>query len=63
VEYPDDSIVFSPDWVQWRIPLGSFTGIDPTRIRGLLIGVGSRSDATPGGSGMVYIDDIRVIKP
>lgn len=63
VEYPDDSIVFSPDWIQWQIPLGSFTGIDPTWIRGLLIGMGSRSDPAPGGSGTVYIDDIRVIKP
>jgi hypothetical protein len=63
VEYPDDSVVFSPDWVRWQIPLDSFAGIDPTRIRGLVIGVGSRSDSTPGGSGTIYIDDIRVIRP
>ncbi len=63
VEYPDDTVVFSSDWVQWRVPLTDFSGVDPTRIKKMVIGVGSRNDPTPGGSGTIYVDDIRVVKP
>ena len=43
-------------WSQWDIDLASF-GVDLLDIRELIIGVGN---GTVGGSGILYIDDIRL---
>jgi len=36
--------------------------LDVTAIRKMDIGIGSPDNPQPGGSGIIYIDDIRVIK-
>ncbi|MDH5694902.1 MAG: hypothetical protein OEZ47_17530, partial [Gammaproteobacteria bacterium] len=52
-------------WRQWRVPLHAFTdqGINLTNVDKLGIGLGSKSDmAVVGGTGTMYIDDIRLYR-
>ena len=53
-------------WTEWVIPLSAFAdqGIDLTNVDKLAIGLGTRGNMTvPGGSGKVFIDDIRLYRP
>jgi hypothetical protein len=59
----DATAVTAADWIEVQMPLSSFTGVNMTRVQKVTIGVGSRTSPTPDGSGKVFIDDIRVIKP
>jgi len=62
----DPSASTSRSWTQWRIPLQGFAdqGINLTNVDKLAIGLGSRSGmASAGGSGTMYIDDIRLYQP
>ena len=44
---------------QWKINLAELaTEIDLTRISSLSIRIGEPDDVTPGGAGLLYIDDI-----
>jgi hypothetical protein len=47
-------------WQEWRIDLTSFAGVDPTRVKKMYVGVGDRTTPRSGGSGTLYIDDIRL---
>jgi hypothetical protein len=49
-------------WTEWTIPLSSFTGVNPAKIKKIYIGVGQRTGGTAGGTGTIYVDDIQVIK-
>jgi hypothetical protein len=54
------------EWTQWIVPLQAFgdQGIDLTNVDKIAVGLGSKSGmASAGGSGTMYIDDIRLIKP
>ena len=58
---PEAAMVRS--WTQWRIPLQAFIdqGINLTNVDKIAIGLGSKSGITSaGGSGTVFIDDIRL---
>ena len=51
------------DWTEWRIPLQAFAdqGINLRNVDKIAIGLGSKSGmAASGGSGTMYIDDIRL---
>ena len=61
IEHPDPAAVTIDDWKQWRIPLTDFTDVDPTAIRIMSIGVGDRASSQPGGSGVLYVDDIELV--
>ena len=53
-------------WTQWRIPLQSFAdqGINLTNVDKIAIGLGSKAGMTVvGGTGTMYIDDIRLYRP
>lgn len=53
-------------WQQWAIPLQAFSdqGINLTNVDKIAIGLGDKSGmATLGGSGTMYIDDIRLYQP
>ena len=53
-------------WTEWRIPLQEFAdqGINLTNVDKIAIGLGSKSGmASAGGSGTMYIDDIRLYRP
>jgi hypothetical protein len=59
---PDATAVNSATWVEVKMPLSSFTGVSASKIKKIFIGVGSRTSPAADGTGMLYIDDIRVIK-
>ena len=65
VTHPDANAYKSASWLTWKIPLSTFTtaGVKVTAVKTMYLGVGNRSAPTPGGTGKLYIDDIRVIKP
>jgi hypothetical protein len=53
-------------WTEWVIPLSAFAdqGINLTNVDRIAIGLGTRGNMTvPGGSGKMYIDDIRLYQP
>jgi hypothetical protein len=59
----DATAVNSAAWTEVQIPLSSFTGVSMTKVKKLFIGVGDRNSPAADGAGMLFIDDIRVIKP
>jgi hypothetical protein len=66
VYHPDETAVTKDTWSQWIIPLEAFSdlGVDLTKVTTLGIGVGTRGNTTvAGGSGRIYIDDIRLYRP
>jgi hypothetical protein len=53
-------------WTEWIIPLQAFAdqGIVLTNVTKIAIGFGTKGNTTvPGGSGKMYIDDIRLYPP
>ncbi len=62
VEHPDANAATLTSWQEWNIPLTAFTGVDFNSIKKVYIGLGDRDAPVQGGSGTVYIDDIRLYK-
>jgi len=62
--HPDPDAVLATEWRQWSISLADLiaAGVDVTAIRTLNIGVGDLDNPQPGGIGIIYVDDIRVIQ-
>ncbi|MBN1505324.1 MAG: LamG domain-containing protein [Sedimentisphaerales bacterium] len=67
VVYRDDpNTTLTETWTEWRIPLQAFAdqGANLSDVTSFAIGVGTKGDAkTPGGSGLLYIDDVRLYRP
>jgi hypothetical protein len=63
VTHPDQAIVATTKWTQWKIPLSSFPGVNLAKVKKMYIGVGDKKAPVAGGSGRIYIDDIQVTKP
>ncbi len=65
VAYDDPSAATSGRWTEWRIALQAFAdqGIDLTNVDKIAIGLGSKAGAAAGGTGTMYIDDIRLYQP
>ena len=59
--WPDGAVL--NDWTQWKIPLSQFAGVDLSAVSKMFLGVGSRTNPQPDGTGIVYFDDIIVIGP
>ncbi len=53
------------DWTEWNIPLTDFSdqGVVLTDVSKLAIGFGGADNPQPGGSGLMYFDDIRLYLP
>ena len=51
-------------WKQWRVPLQALAdqGINLSNVDKLAIGLGSKGGPATGGSGTMYIDDIRLYR-
>jgi hypothetical protein len=60
VNNPDKTAIATGDWVGWRIQLTDFTGVNMASIKKMYIGIGNKTAPAAGGSGKVYIDDIRL---
>jgi hypothetical protein len=63
VAHPDPAATTLATWQPWRIPLSEFSGVNLSRVETLILGVGSRTQPTPGGAGILYVDDIGVGHP
>jgi hypothetical protein len=65
VYYDDPNATLISDWTQWNIPLTDFgdQGVVLTDIGKLTIGFGGADNPQPGGSGLVFFDDIRLYLP
>jgi len=65
VPHSDATATTATDWIEWKIPLADLTaaGVNVGAIKKMSIGVGSRTAPTPGGTGVIYVDDIRVAVP
>ena len=64
--YDDPAAATIDTWTEWVIPLSVFAdqGIVLTDIDRIAIGLGTRGNMTvPGGSGKMYIDDVRLYQP
>lgn len=63
VPHSDAQFILSAFWREWKIDLRRFAavGVDMTKIKHMVIGVGVRgNETTPGSKGIIYIDDIRL---
>lgn len=49
-------------WHTWNIDLADF-GVDLENVVGMVIGIGDEGSTEEGGSGTIYIDDIRLYAP
>jgi hypothetical protein len=66
VIHDDPAAAQISSWTQWIIPLQPFAdqGIVLTNVDRVAIGLGTQGNMTiPGGSGKMYIDDIRLYQP
>ena len=63
VTYDDPSAATVRSWTLWLVPLQAFAdqGINLTDVDQIAIGLGAKAGgATPGGSGTIFVDDIRL---
>jgi hypothetical protein len=65
VTHTDANAVRLDTWQEWNIPLKTFSdaGLSLNSITKMYIGVGNRDSPTAGGTGTIYIDDIRLYRP
>jgi hypothetical protein len=66
VVHDDPAATQIDTWTEWIIPLQAFAdqGITLTDVNSLAIGLGTKGNkTTPGGSGKMYFDDIRLYQP
>ncbi|OHB77133.1 MAG: hypothetical protein A2Z25_11740 [Planctomycetes bacterium RBG_16_55_9] len=63
--YGDPGAATVRSWTQWVISLQAFAdqGINLSNVDKLAIGLGTKGGAASGGSGTMYIDDIRLKRP
>jgi len=66
VVHDDPAAAQIDTWTQWVIPLQTFAdqGINLADVDRIAIGLGTKGNmTTPGGSGKMYFDDIRLYRP
>jgi hypothetical protein len=61
VQHADSAPVTGIQWAEWRVPLSDFTGVNPAQVKKLYLRLGDPAQPTPGGTGLLYVDDIRVV--
>ncbi len=59
----DADLSVTPAWQAWQIPFSALSGVNLSNVDRMTIGVGSRSNPTAGGTGLIYIDDIGFGRP
>ena len=65
VAHEDPAAATIDVWTEWVVPLQVFAdqGINLTNVDQIAIGLGSQGGVAAGGSGTMYIDDIRLYRP
>lgn len=56
--------VQTTEWIEWTIPLKTFAdlGVNLAAVNTISIGLGDKNNVVAGGSGVIYIDDIRLYR-
>jgi len=64
ITYSDPSAATVGAWTEWIIALQAFVdqGINLTNVDKVAIGVGSKGGTAAGGTGTIYVDDIRLCR-
>ena len=62
INYDNPAVTQIDAWTEWVIPTQAFAdqGVNLTDVDNISIGIGDRNNPQAGGSGTVYIDDIRL---
>jgi hypothetical protein len=62
--HPDPNAVLAIEWQKWHIALADVraAGVDVAAVKEMVIGAGDRNSPKLGGTGRIYIDDIRLTK-
>jgi hypothetical protein len=63
VEHNDVNAATLTSWQEWNIALSDFTTVNLDAIKKVYIGFGDRDAPVLGGSGAIYVDDIRACPP
>jgi hypothetical protein len=65
VYHDDPNATLIDTWTQWNIDLQAFAdqGVVLTDVSNLAIGFGDKDNPQPGGSGLVFFDDIHLYRP
>ncbi|MGB2809534.1 MAG: LamG domain-containing protein, partial [Sedimentisphaerales bacterium] len=63
IEHNDVNAATLASWQEWNIPLTDFVGVNLDSIKKVRIGLGDRDVPLSGGSGALYVDDIRACPP
>jgi len=65
IVHADLSLINSVQWTEWSIPLSKFSdaGVNLTAVKNMTVGIGDHNGRIPGGSGMIFVDRIRLVKP
>ena len=65
VTNPEADAVLTTEWAKWDIPLQTFTdmGVNLANVGSMSVGLGNKTNPVAGGSGVLYIDDIRLYLP
>ncbi len=63
--HDDPNATLIDTWTQWNIDLQAFAdqGVVLTDVSNLAIGFGDKDNPQPGGSGLVFFDDIHLYRP
>jgi len=65
VTQADPDAATTTQWIVWEIALSDLAdaGINPAAVKKMTIGLGNQAAPTPGGAGVLYVDEVRVVKP
>jgi hypothetical protein len=65
VYHDDPAVAQTTIWTEWVIPLQAFAdqGVGLTNVNTISIGLGDKNNVAVGGSGVMYIDDLRLYQP
>jgi hypothetical protein len=64
VTHDDPDAALADSWTRWNIDLTRFAdqGVILTNVSSITIGLGNRINPVPGGSGIMYFDDVRLYR-
>ncbi len=57
----DAALLTATTWTEWRIPLSQF-GVNAATVKKMVLGVGNRDKPVSAGTGLIYIDTIKVVR-
>jgi hypothetical protein len=62
VYHPDPAATQITGWNEWVINLADFAGVNLSAVGSITIGIGTKNVPGGGGTGTIYVDDIRLIQ-